>query len=178
MAKASASKTFKARIEGEGPGGAWTRVQLPFDVERTWGSKGRVSVKGTINGFAFRSSIFPNGDGTHHMMINKAMKEGATAGAGDAVNITMAPDTEERTVDVPADLKKAVSGNRAASALFAQLGPSCRKEYVEWIEGARRAETRTSRIEKAVEYACGGEEAGEVESGACQTEPCAPRSRR
>ena len=156
MAKASSSKTFKAKIEGAGPGGAWTRVHLPFDVERAWGSRGRVPVKGTINGFAFRSSIFPNGDGTHHMMVNKAMKEGTAVGAGDAVSITIEPDTEERTVDVPGDLKKAVAGNRAAAALFARLAPSCRKEYVEWIEGAKRAETRGSRITKAVEMLAAG----------------------
>lgn len=156
MAKTSARKTFKAKIVGQGPGGAWTRIDLPFDVAKAWGSRGRVSVKGTINGFAFRSSIFPNGNGTHHMMVNKAMKEGAAAGAGDSVSVVLEPDTAERTIAVPADLKRAVKANRAAASLFDQLSPSCRKEYVEWIDSAKREETRKTRITKAVEMLAAG----------------------
>ena len=59
-------KRFKAKLKAEGPGGGWTFLHLPFDAEKAFGSRARVSVRGTINGFAFRSSIFPNGDGTHH----------------------------------------------------------------------------------------------------------------
>jgi hypothetical protein len=156
VAKTSARKTFKADLIGQGPGGAWTRIDVPFDVEQAWGSRGRVSVKGTINGCAFRSSIFPSGRGTHHMMINKAMKEAAAAGAGDSVAIVLEPDAGQRTVAVPADLKKAVRANRAAAGLFDQLSPSCRKEYVEWVETAKREETRKSRIAKAVEMLAAG----------------------
>ena len=156
MAKTSARKTFKAKIVGQGPGGAWTRIDLPFDVAKAWGSRGRVSVKGTINGFAFRSSIFPSGRGTHHMMVNKGMKEAAGASAGDSVTVTLEPDNEKRMVPVPADLKKAVQANRAAATLFDDLSPSCRKEYVEWIDSAKREETRKTRVTKAVEMLAAG----------------------
>jgi hypothetical protein len=156
MAKTSARKTFKTKLIGQGPGGAWTRIDVPFNVEDAWGSRARVSVMGTINGFAFRSSIFPGGRGTHHMMVNKAMKDGAAAGPGDSVTVTIEPDTEKRTVPIPADLKRAVQSNRTAAALFEALSPSCRKEYVDWIQSAKREQTRTSRIAKAVEMLAAG----------------------
>ena len=111
---------------------------------------------GTINGFPFRSSIFPNGDGTHHLMINKAMKAGAKAGNGDTVSVVLAPDAKPRTIEPPDDLLKAIRKRAAARKLFETLSPSCRKEYVEWVTGAKREETRRSRIAKAVEMLTAG----------------------
>ena len=63
--KMSMRKLFTSKLQSVGPMGAWTRLMLPFDVEKALGSRGRVSVRGTINGFPFCTSIFPNGDGTH-----------------------------------------------------------------------------------------------------------------
>jgi hypothetical protein len=142
---------FKAKIEAQGPGGAWSFLQIPFNVEQVFGSKARVAVKGTINGFAFRTSIFPNGDGTHHMMINKQMMAGAGARAGDAVAMTLERDTAPRIVKVPADLKKALNGQRAAKTFFEKLAPSHKKAYVDWITGAKKAETRARRVAGTIE---------------------------
>ena len=88
-------------------------MRIPCAVEAAFGSRAVVSVKGRINGFEFRSSVFPNGDGTHHMMVNKAMQKGAGAKAGQTVDVVMGPDTEERQVNVPADLRKAIAGMQA-----------------------------------------------------------------
>jgi hypothetical protein len=67
-----ARKEFTAQLEAVGPNGAWTFMTVPFNVEEVFGSKARVAVAGTINGFPFHSSLMPNGDGTHCMMVNKA----------------------------------------------------------------------------------------------------------
>ena len=78
-------KSFKTRLIARGPGGAWTHLDIPFSVEKEFGTKARVPVAGTLNGFAFRTSLMPNGDGTHSMAVNKAMQAGAKAVAGDLV---------------------------------------------------------------------------------------------
>lgn len=142
---------FKARIEAIGPAGAWSRLEIPFDVHDAFGSKARVSVKGTINGFAFRTSIFPNGDGSHHMMVNKAMQAGAKAKPGDRVAVEMELDTAERKVDVPSELTKALAKNRTARDFFARLSPSCKKAYADWITSAKKSETRIHRVTQALE---------------------------
>lgn len=144
------SKSFKAVIEGQGPGDAWARVFIPFDVEKAFGSRARVSVRGTINGFPFRTSIFPTGDGTHQMMVNKTMKQGAKAKTGERVNVTLDIDDAPREVEIPTDLTKALKSSATARKLFDALSPSCKKEYVEWICSAKRDETRRTRVEKAV----------------------------
>jgi hypothetical protein len=143
-------KTFKTRLTAHGPGGAWTFLEVPFSVEKEFGTKARVAVAGTINGFAFRNSLMPNGDGTHSMMVSKALQVGANATAGDIVTVAIAVDRSERVVNVPPELTKALSTNKAAAAAFKALSYSHRKEYAEWIASAKREETRVSRAEKSI----------------------------
>ena len=142
-----ASKSFKARLEPEG-GGAY--FNLPFSVEEAFGTRAVCPVRGTINGFAFRSSVFPKGDGTHYMAVNKAVRAGAGATIGDTVRVRMERDTEPREVALPADFKKALGKNKEAKLAFDKLSYTHRKEFVGWIEEARREETRARRIEKSL----------------------------
>ena len=142
-------KSFKARVVPMG-NAHWACIKAPFNVEQEFGSKARVAVKGTGNGFPFRSSIFPDGSGSHFMMVNKAMRQGAKADTGDTVTATMEPDTKARTVAVPKDLKAALSRLPALQSLFSALSYSHKKEYVDWIAEAKQPETRAARIEKAL----------------------------
>ncbi len=142
---------FDAVLVAKGPKGAWTHMAVPFDVERTFGSKARVPVAGTINGHPFRTSIMPNGDGTHYMAITKEMQAGAKARAGETVQVVMAVDTQTRTVEVPEDLTAALANHPELEKAFAAFAYSHRKEFVDWIIQAKRPETRARRIEKSLE---------------------------
>ncbi len=149
-------KKFKVVLEPMGSGGKWTCLMVPFGIEKVFGSRARVSVKGTINGFPFRSSIFPQGDGTHFMMVNKAMQEGAGVRLGDTVDVVMEPDTAPRTVTVPGYFRKALSKHRKARVAFEKLSYSHKKEFVDWIDQAKQEETRLRRVEKAIGMLLGG----------------------
>jgi hypothetical protein len=146
----SGAQRFEARIDGEGPGAAWARMHLPIDVPSVFGTRSRLSVRGTLNGFPYRSSIFPNGDGTFHMMFNKGMQVGAKAGPGDVVAVVMEPDDAPREVEVPADLVAALEADESAAAQWQRFPPSARQMYVDWILQARAAETRARRVERAI----------------------------
>ncbi len=141
---------FKVELVPEGEDGRWTCFTVPFNVEKVFGSRARVSVKGTINGFPYRSSIFPMGDGTHMMMVNKAMQQGAGARVGDTVEVVMGPDTAPRVVIVPYELKRALSKNKTAKAVFAKFSYSHQREIVGYIEEAKKLETRARRVEKTL----------------------------
>ena len=144
------AEKFTARLTARGPGGAWTFMTAPFDVAAVFGTKGRVKVAGTMNGFAFRNSLMPEGDGTHAMMVSKALQAGAGARAGDVVRVELDVDRDAREVAVPAELAAALARDPAAEAAFAGLAPSHRQEYADWVGGAKKEETRLSRAEKAV----------------------------
>jgi len=142
------SKRFRAVLvkddETEGTG-----IAMPFDVQKEFGTRGRVPVRGTINGFAFRSTLSPYG-GVHYLPVNKALREGAKAKAGDTVTVVLERDEEPRMVTPPPDFAKALKANKAAEAAWEKLSYSHRREYAEAIEEAKKPETRARRIEQAV----------------------------
>src|SRR5512143_304143 len=117
------TKKFRTKIVPMG-NEHWSCIRIPFAVEPAFGSKARIAVKGTLNGFPFRSSIFPDGSGSHFMMVNKAMQAGAKVTAGDTVDVVMEPDARARTIALPNDLKAALSRLPALQSLFSSLSYS------------------------------------------------------
>src|SRR5579872_2680962 len=98
---------FNVRLIGQ-PGTRGAALKPPFDVVETFQRKGRIPVKGTINGYPFRSSLMNMGSG-HMMVVNAQMREGAHCQAGDAVSVVMEFDEDERSVALPAALKAAIN---------------------------------------------------------------------
>ena len=124
-------------------------MAVPFEVSEVWGTRGRVRVKGTINGFPFRSNIQPM-DGRHLLTFNKQLQAGAKAKPGDTVSVVMERDTEEWIVEPPAELAKAFRRSKQAKAIWDKLAYTHRKEFAQWIGGAKQVETRERRAAKAV----------------------------
>ena len=124
---------------------------VPFDVKKVFGTRARVAVRGTINGFAYRSSIFPMGaDGCHMMVVNREMRDGTGVQVGDTVRVLMEQDTAPRTVTVPPELKKVLARNKQAQDVFDKLSYTHRKEFARWVTEAKRPETRIERLAKVV----------------------------
>lgn len=142
---------FDGRLTARGPKGAWTYMPIPFDALEAFGKKTRVPVSGTINGFPFRNSLMPEGDGTHSMTISKALMKGANAKPGELVKVTMKLDDAPRDVEPPPELAAELKADPLAAETFTTLAYSHKKEYADWIAGAKREETRARRAAKAVE---------------------------
>jgi len=144
-------KSFKARLERLRSNLGWTVVYLPFDVPKTWKMRGRAKVKGEINGFAFRTSLFPVRDGRHFLLVNKRMQAGAGVGLGDGAEITLEPDTEERIAAVPVELKRFLGEDRAFRLWFEQLSYSIKKWIGDWVTQPKGAASRARRAEQVAE---------------------------
>ncbi len=135
---------FKVKLLGM-EGSEVAALKPPFDVPAAFGAKGRVPVKGTINGFPFRSSLMNMGEG-HMMVVNREMRAGGKCRGGDTVEVVMQRDDEKRTVDVPPWLRKTIAADRKAKASWEKLSFTHQKEYVRAISGAKREETREKRL--------------------------------
>lgn len=120
-------------------------------MEEKFRVKGRVPVKGEINGVQFRSSLMAQGGAWHILVVNSDIRKAIKAEAGDIVDVWLEKDEGGREVTVPDDLLAALLEHDDARINFEQMSYSRRKEYCDWIEGAKKAETRSSRITKAVE---------------------------
>lgn len=140
---------FKVKLQGEaGSSVAW--MDAPFDVQETFGTKARVPVSGTINGFPFRSSLMPMG-GCHGMAVNKTMREGAKAKAGDVVEVVMQRDVDERTVEAPPELERELSKNKKARERWNSLAFTHKKEMANCIRDAKQEETKKRRLAKVMD---------------------------
>jgi hypothetical protein len=127
-----------------------TGIEAPFDVQKVFGTRARVPVRGTINGFAFRSSLMPMG-GCHMMAVNRTMREGAGVKAGDIVEMILERDDGERTVEVPLMLKKELAKSKTAQANWEKNSYSNRKEMARSIVDVKQEETRTRRLAKVMD---------------------------
>ena len=143
----TAKQTFTAIIKNAGGGGAF--VEVPFDVEAAFGSK-RPKVKAMIEGVPYRGILTRMGGDHHLLIILKEIREKIGRTFGDEVTITVEPDTEPRVIEVPAELKKAFKSDKEAKAFFDKLSYTHQREYVTWINEAKREETRQNRIVKAI----------------------------
>ena len=140
--------TFTAVIQNAGGGGAF--VEVPFDVEEASGSK-RPKVKAVIEGVPYRGILTRMGTEHHLLIILKEIREKVGKTFGDEIKVSVEADLEERVVTVPAELKRAFKVEKEAKAFFEKLSYTHQKEYVTWINEAKKDETRQSRILKTLE---------------------------
>src|SRR5260370_16246517 len=85
------AKSFKATLERIPSKLNWVFIRIPFDVPKVWGTRAKVRVKGEINGFAFRSSVFPTSKGYHCMLVKRSMQIDATPALADSAQFPLAP---------------------------------------------------------------------------------------
>ena len=125
-------------------------IFFPYDVEAEFGTRGRVPVKVTYDGVPYTGSMIKYGAPQHMLPVLNAIREQIGKGPGDTVEITLAKDESERTVELPEEFQKLLKKEKLL-AVFEKLSFTHRKEYVRWITEARKEETRQRRIAKAVE---------------------------
>jgi len=146
-----AAKRFEARLERMRSRLNWIIIHVPFDAAKVWGTRGQIKVKGEINGFAFRTSLFPTGQGRHILLVNKRMQKGARAAEGNVARFQMEIDREEGTVTIPDELKHILSEDRALRRWYDELNHSTRNDIAKWIAEPKSAAARERRAEQIAE---------------------------
>lgn len=162
-----ATRSFSSVLERLPVDALWTILVAPFNVYEVFGTKGVVPVRGTLNGQPFRASLRPllqpfcgtqrpvDSD-CHFIMVNRKMREAAGLEVGEAVQVVLELDTEERLVEVPPDLAAALSTDAAAGAAYEKLSKSRRYEFVSWLNGTQNPGTRQKRIARILEMLAAG----------------------
>jgi len=138
-------KAFRARLERTRSRLNWVIARVPAAVSQSFGTRAQLRVKGTINGFPFRTSAFPTGTGEHVILVKKGMLEGAKTGVDAEARFRVEPDTEERTVEVPAELTRALAEDRGLVRWFDRLNDSTRRFVVAGVVAAKTEGVRARR---------------------------------
>jgi hypothetical protein len=136
---------------------SWTFLTLPKEASAKLPSRGQTTVEGTLNGFPFRATLEPDGQGGHWLKVDRKMREAAGAEACDVVTLEIAPVAEEPEPRVPADLRKALAAAPPkAREVWSDITPIARRDFIHWIVSAKQAATRGRRIENACDMLAKG----------------------
>lgn len=140
-------KRFRAILEGVA-NSSGTFVRVPDSVMKAFDGRIRVPLRISLNGVEHRTTICDMGRGPS-IGIPAAVRRAARVGHGDRITLSFEIDREERTVDVPPDFAKAMTATERRA--YDGMSYTHRKEYVQWIEAAKKLETRVRRIDHARE---------------------------
>lgn len=159
MTKTVAKIRFKAKLlrpANTAKGSSWTFLVLPGSASAKLPTRGMTTVQGTMNGCPFRATLEPDGQGSHWLRVNRKLREAAGAEVGDIVTLEIMSVAEQLEPRVPADLRKALAAAPRARALWSDITPIARRDWIFWITSAKGSETRARRIGNACEMLAAG----------------------
>jgi len=138
-------------------GNSWTFLILPKNASAKLPSRGMTAIEGTINGFPFQATLEPDDQKSHWLKVDRKLCEAAGADAGDVVTLEIAPAGEEPELTVPPDLRNALAAAAMkARALWSDITPNARRDWIHWITSAKQPETRARRIKNACSMLAAG----------------------
>lgn len=134
-------KSFDAIIQKEG---SFIFVTIPFPPGEVWGAKPRYHVTGTINGIPVRGTLGALGQ-DYFLRLGAAWMRDSNLELGENVTVQLSLEGPHEG-NIASDIAKALSGNKKAEAFFQGLPTFYRKNFIRWIDSAKREETRAKRI--------------------------------
>src|SRR5690349_10354752 len=159
MTRTASKIGFKAKLlkPAERPKGeSWTFLVLPKDASARLPTRGMTTVEGLINGHPFRATLEPDGQKSHWLKVNEKMRAAAGAEAGDVLPLEILSVAKEPELRIPADLRKALAAAPEARAVWSDITPIARRDWIQWIISAKQPETRARRIRNACEMLAAG----------------------
>jgi len=126
---------------------AWSFVEFPHDVEKLFGKKGNVRVKGTINGVPVDRALMPTKSGYHIIILGGDIRRAARIRkVGDLVNVEVWLNTEPTKLDIPEELAETLDFIPEMKAAWDKLNPGMRRSLCYWVGSARTITTRAKRV--------------------------------
>jgi hypothetical protein len=126
--------------------GEWIILRLPERASAKLPSRGMTLVEGTVNGFHSKIVLEPDGKGSHWFRVDSELSKSAGLEAGTTVTMAIEPSKEWPEPEVPSDLKKALASDPQANALWMDITPMARWDWLRWIRSTSNLETRNRRI--------------------------------
>jgi Bacteriocin-protection, YdeI or OmpD-Associated/Domain of unknown function (DUF1905)/EF hand len=123
-------------------------LPIPFDPDDMWGKKERHDVTGTINGHTIRGPLLPDRDGSILALGPTWLKHAALDTSAE-VEVELSPEGPQLD-NLATDFREALLANPEACAFFQAIPTFHRKNYVRWLDDAKRPETRAKRLTEAI----------------------------
>ena len=141
---------FLTLLVGTGPGASGVTLPIPREVSAALGTRGRVEVKGTVDGRALRAHAVPDGKGGHFIQLSRELQDVVGGRAGQRVKVVLERIEQEAPVEAPQDLAKALMHHLPAKAGWEKLPPPARRAWVEFISQSKKPDARAQRIAESL----------------------------
>jgi bacteriocin resistance YdeI/OmpD-like protein/uncharacterized protein DUF1905 len=146
MAAEPNSVTFQTTVAASGNN---TGIEVPGDLIEQLAAGKRPPVLVNVNGYEYRNTVAVMG-GRHMISISGAVRNATGLKGGDPIRVTLTVADTARDVNVPPDFAAALATDERARAFFGKLSNSMQRYHVDNINGAKSADTRQRRIDKAI----------------------------
>ncbi|RXM39857.1 hypothetical protein BOQ62_09335 [Chryseobacterium sp. CH21] len=141
---------FNAIIQQNGEMNA-AFVEFPFSTDELFNKKGQVKIKALFDDkVEYRGSLAKMKSDCHILGLTQEIRKQLGKTFGDEVSVSLIEDKEERVVEIADDIEFIFNENPAAKGLFDKMSYTHRKEYIRWIEEAKKPETRENRKIKMI----------------------------
>lgn len=147
---------FSAIIQQNGEMNA-AFVEFPFSTEELFHKKGQVKIKAVFDDkVEYRGSLAKMKSDCHILGLTQEVRKQLGKTFGDEVSISLTEDKEERVVEIAEDIVSVFNENPEAKTLFDKMSYTHKKEYIRWIEEAKKPETRENRKIKMIQMILDG----------------------
>ena len=147
---------FSAIIQQNGEMNA-AFVEFPFSTEELFNKKGQVKIKALFDGrVEYRGSLAKMKSDCHILGLTQEVRKQLGKTFGDQVSVSLTEDKEERVVEIAEDIVSVFNENPEAKTLFDKMSYTHKKEYIRWIEEAKKPETRENRKIKMIQMILNG----------------------
>src|SRR5688500_11209372 len=119
-------------------------IPIPFDPDSVWGAKDRHHISGTVNDCKVRGRLESDTTGWF-LVLGPAWRRDNHLDVGAEVQVVLEPEGPQGE-RLSSDVRDAMSSDPTARGFFESLPTFYRKNYIRWIESAKRPETRANRI--------------------------------
>lgn len=130
---------------------SWTILKLPEEISKKLPSRALTMIEGTMNGVSFKSVLEPDGRGSHWFKVDNELLKKASAQERDTVKMEIWTTKEWVEPEVPEDFKKALVNSPKEYALWKDITPNARWDWIRWIRAVKTTETRQKHIEVALD---------------------------
>ena len=147
------TRRFEAMLEAERGGLGWTIARVPFTPSEVWPQQVRLRVRGTVNGFAFRTSLFPYAGepGAFFLLVNKTMQQHAQVREGQRAVFELDADLDPRPAELPEQLDALLDEAEGLREFYNGLSEATRREAGKWVQGVKSDDARMRRAQQLAE---------------------------